>query len=147
MRFIGRYFLKVDEKGRFALPGELKATLGDAVWKPFFITTGVSWLDLYTKEDWELFLLKNDSLPSMDPKVQQFQTLYVYAAKEVGFDKAYRFLIPQRMRQEAGLGNDIVMQGLGDKIRIFSEQAWKEWNEEAKASYVYTTTQYADKFK
>lgn len=132
MRLHGRYNIKMDLKGRVAVPVALREQLGDKTADALVITNKNNCLELFPKDEWESFLRKNDQLPEMDPDVELFQVFYVSGYQEVVLDKAFRILIPPSLREEAGLKNEVVMIGMGNKIQIYDVATWKTVSDEAK---------------
>jgi MraZ protein len=135
MRLQGRFNVKMDSKGRVAIPSALREQLGDKSEKPLIVTNSDTCLELFPSHEWDLFLQKNDQLAEKDPDVELFQAYYVSAAQEVTLDKAFRILIPASLREEAGLKNDVTIIGMGIKIQIYDLTVWKSVSEEAKRRF------------
>jgi len=61
-----------------------------------------------------------------DPSIRQLRRLMFAAASEVQLDRIGRTLIPQFLREFAGLETEAVIVGVGEAIEIWSPEAWTE---------------------
>jgi MraZ protein len=147
MRLHGRFNVKMDLKGRVAIPAALREQLGEKSGEGLVVTNKNNCLELFPRDEWDVFLHKNDQLPQMDPDVELFQVFYVSGYQEVSMDKAFRILIPPTLRDEAGLKSEVVMIGMGNKIQIYDEETWKTVSEEAKRRMPEIRSKLAGVFK
>lgn len=130
--FIGEYTYSIDEKKRLGIPAKFRDTLG----KKAVITRGFdSCLSLYTMKEWEIYAEKLGSLPTAQADARGIARLMLSGAMEVSFDALGRILIPDYLKEYAGLGKKITVAGLFKKIEIWDEAKWKQYQE--------TTTQEA----
>lgn len=121
--FTGTYENKMDAKGRTFIPAKLRRDCGDR-----FVLT--RWLDncvaVYTVEAWSALAEKLRALPSA--KARDTQRFFFSAAETVEIDKQGRVLVPTVLRQFAGLENDVVVIGAGERMEIWSKDRWDEYN-------------------
>jgi MraZ protein len=54
---------------------------------------------------------------------------------EVEADKQGRVLIPAKLREYAGIEKDVMIIGVGERVEIWDEEAWKEYYDEADSNY------------
>ena len=73
---------------------------------------------------WEQFREKLSKLPTSDPKARAFVRHFYANAVECEIDKQGRMVIPQELRQYAGIEKEMVTVGLIDKIEIWSKSEW-----------------------
>jgi MraZ protein len=59
-----------------------------------------------------------------DPVTRQLRRLIFASANQVELDSVGRILIPQFLREFAGLEDDAVIVGVGDAVEIWSPQVW-----------------------
>ena len=119
--FMGEYNHTIDAKGRLIIPAKFREELGEA----FVITNGNDGcLNIYTKEAWETFLEKLLLLPGNEDKRKMVRAL-VSQADSVELDKQGRILIPNTLRERAGLMKDVVLAGAIDKIEVWDKSNWE----------------------
>ena len=70
----------------------------------------------------------------MKPGVRRIQRLLIGYASELEFDGSGRVLLPQSLREYAGLQKKLVLVGQGDKLELWSEEVWiparEQWIDE-----------------
>jgi MraZ protein len=124
--FLGEYEATLDAKGRFLLPAGLKKQLPENA-MPFVINRGLEkCLTLYPQTSWEPIYAQISKLNDFDPKVREFRRFFLNGATEVEPDTAGRLLLPQNLKEYAGLTKDIVLVSAVDKIEIWDSAAYKK---------------------
>ena len=119
--FMGRYNHTIDPKGRLSIPSKYREVLGDE----FVVSKGMDGcLFVYAGEDWKVFEEKLASLPLINPEARQFARFFLSGAQSVTVDKQGRILMPQDLRDFAGLEKDVVLAGMGSRIEIWSLERW-----------------------
>ncbi len=125
--FRGRYEHAIDGKGRTSLPSrfrEVLAALGD---ERLVITTGLDpCLVAYPWTEWLAFEDRLSRLPQFDPQVTMLRRIYVSGAIEVEPDKNGRILIPQSLREHAGLDREALWAGMGKHVELWSKGRFGE---------------------
>lgn len=120
--------LNLDEKGRIALPTRYRDELSAIV---ITIDTEENCLLLYPNHEWEQIEAKIEALPSFNPAARRVQRLLIGHATELVLDGNGRILLPQLLRDYAGLEKQIVLVGQGKKFEIWNATNWekrrKEW--------------------
>ena len=121
--FMGRYNHTIDPKGRLSIPSKYREILGDE----FVVSKGMDGcLFVYANEDWKVFEAKLVSLPLINQEARQFARFFLSGAQYVTVDKQGRILMPQDLREFAGLEKDVVLAGMGGRIEIWSLEKWEE---------------------
>lgn len=116
----GRYDHSIDPKGRLFLPSKLRAELGN----PVYLAVGTDFcLDIYPQAAWDALAEKVAALPSS--QVAMMDVFFANASK-CEPDSQWRILIPQTLRDYAGLKEDVVITGNGPKAKIWSRERWEE---------------------
>src|SRR5687768_16167506 len=102
----GRFDCKVDAKGRLSLPSALRSQLPSKS-AHVVITNSIfknrKCLDVYPEEEWKKLEKRIASLPTLRTEVQAYQRFYLSAGQEVELDSHHRALIPQTLRNFAGI--------------------------------------------
>lgn len=120
---MGTYYHNMDSKGRMAFPNKLREQLGVS----FVITIGLEGcLYVYSNEEWEKF---TEQLRTLSGPVAK-QAIRKYAANAVAAetDKQGRILIPQNLREHAGLEHDITVIGNLNRAEIWDTARYEEIN-------------------
>ncbi len=119
----GTYNQSMDVKGRMAFPAKLREIIGER----FVVTKGLDGcLFVYSLEEFEVRAEKIKALPMA--KARNLQRTFMANAVEVEADKQGRILIPQTLREIAGLEKEIVVAGVSDRCEIWDKQKWDELN-------------------
>lgn len=122
--FIGEFHHTVDEKGRVAIPGTFRVDLkGGAV-----VTRGIdNCLFLYPKKQWSTLAQKLAALPLSQANSRAFARLMLAGAMNVSLDTQGRALVPEYLRQYAGLGKEVVIAGVYDRLEVWDKTAWEKY--------------------
>lgn len=116
----GRYDHTIDRKGRLFLPAKLRAELGN----PVYLAVGTDFcLDIYPQEGWDGLAAKVAALPNSQAAMMD---VFFANASRCEPDSQWRILIPQTLREYAGLEDDVVVTGNGPKAKIWSRKRWEE---------------------
>ncbi len=123
--FMGEYNHTIDTKGRIIIPSKFRETLGDE----FVVTLGLDGcLFVYPNEEWINFVTQLKNLPG-SKEARQLQRYFMAGAATCEVDKQGRILIPNKLREQAGLDKDIVFVGVLSKIEIWSKDKWESNND------------------
>lgn len=127
--FIGEYYIRIDVKGRLALPAAFKKQLGDDSSGGMFILKEDMYeqcLVLYPSSEWDRQnQIIRSKLNPFDRLHNQFLRSFSKGAIEVSLDSAGRLLIPKRLIDFAGIDKDIVLSGQDGKIELWSAEVYK----------------------
>lgn len=126
--FIGEYHHNLDTKGRISVPVKFRSELGSSA----IVTKGLdSCLFLYPKGEWEVMAQKLAQLPVSSSSARAFARLMLSGAMEVEIDKQGRALLPQYLRDYAGISGEAVSAGLFNRVEIWDKKAWQSYNDES----------------
>lgn len=128
--FRGHYTHTVDDKGRVAIPARFRETLAGLQEERLVVTKfalhGQRCLDAYPLGAWQQLEAKLLEKKRFDQAVARFRNYYVSGAHECGVDSQGRILLPQLLREYAGLRRDVMFAGDIDKFRIWDKESWQE---------------------
>lgn len=123
----GGYDHTIDKKGRIAIPSKLRDAFGET----FMIAKGIfgkNCLCVYPNEQWEALVEKIGNLPSAKSSTVK---RYLYdGAFSVEFDSQGRILIPQALREFAGLETEAHIIGVDTNLEIWDKSTWEKANSE-----------------
>ncbi|MEK7635949.1 MAG: division/cell wall cluster transcriptional repressor MraZ [Patescibacteria group bacterium] len=122
--FIGEFKHNLDSKGRIAMPVKFRNKLtGGAI-----ITRGLDrCLFVFGNKDWEVLAQKLITLPLSQANSRAFSRLMLAGAMDVEIDKQGRILIPDYLREYAGLKKETIFAGLYNRIEIWESDNWKQY--------------------
>lgn len=121
----GEYNHTIDAKGRVTVPSRFREVLGDH----FVITRGFDGcLAAYPAERWDRIEKNLMALSLTNAAGRKLTRLFLGNAIECDVDKMGRILIPQPLRNAAGISRDVVMTGLGDRVEVWDSEAWNKVN-------------------
>ena len=120
----GEYQHSLDNKGRIFIPSRLRDELGEV----FFITLSMDrCLCAYNSENWRLLSEKVSAMPFV--KQRKMRPLFAHAAR-CELDAQGRVLIPQPLREYAGLVKNVTVIGCNNHAELWDSEAWKTVYEE-----------------
>ena len=121
--FMGEYNHTIDAKGRLIVPSKFRESLGDT----FVVTKGLDGcLFVFDNNEWNVFEEKLKSLPLTNKDARKFVRFFLAGAAEAEVDKQGRILIPNVLREFAGLSKDVVLIGVASRIEIWSKERFEE---------------------
>ena len=120
--FMGTYYNSIDAKNRMIVPAKLRSQLkGDEC----VITMGMEKnLCIYSMEDWEILCAKFKKIPESDLKARSFVRKVTGSAAYYEFDSQGRIIIPDNLREHAGIQKELVTMGVIDKIEVWAKEVW-----------------------
>ena len=128
---IGEFEHSLDVKGRLIMPAKLRDSIGDS----FVVTKGLDGcLFAFSMEEWAHFEEKLKSLPLSNRNSREFTRFFLSGAVECEIDKQGRFLIPNNLRETAGLTKEVVIIGVGTRIEIWDKEKWNSYNSDENIS-------------
>ena len=116
--FTGRFRHTIDTKGRLSVPARFRKELAAFDDARLIVVPNDIALEVYPFEEWERQTRKISELSQFNPEVRKLGRLYISRAADVALDGAGRILLTTDSRQQAGLGKDVLLVGIG---RLFFE--------------------------
>ena len=114
----GVYQHSLDIKGRLFIPAKLREELGDV----FFVTLSMEkCLSAYSSESWDKFIEKIKTMPKT--KQIKMRPMFAHAAK-CELDGQGRILLPQALRDFAGLTKNVAVVGSGECTEFWDADEW-----------------------
>jgi len=127
--FIGEYQHSIDPKKRLALPSKFRKELGMKI----VVTRGLDkCLFVYPAKTWKDLAEKLGTLPMGQSSTRSFVRLMLAGAIEGNIDSQGRILLPEYLREYAGLGKAVTVAGLFNRLEIWDEAKWKIYRSKAE---------------
>ncbi|MBT8146810.1 MAG: division/cell wall cluster transcriptional repressor MraZ [Gammaproteobacteria bacterium] len=136
--FRGVNTINLDAKGRMAMPARYRDQLQSQCDGHLVATidTSARCLLLYPLHEWEEIQRKIEALPSFNPTSRRVQRLLIGHATDLELDNSGRILLPQTLRDYAGLQKHIALIGQGKKLELWDLESWtsqrEQWLSEAE---------------
>ena len=115
----GEFHHTVDAKGRFFFPTQLREEIGN---DPVICRGYEKNLMIFSREEWNRFADKIASLPLRDSRAMTLR--FITRSGPAAVDAQGRMLVPQQMREFAGISKNIVIAGAQNAIELWDEAAW-----------------------
>ncbi|NLI81191.1 MAG: division/cell wall cluster transcriptional repressor MraZ [Deltaproteobacteria bacterium] len=125
--FRGQTVSRLDTKGRLRIPNKFREVLQEHYSDTLMITILGKCLVAYPKAIWEERIeSKVENFSPVDPQQRAFMRYFVSSAELCQCDNHGRILIPQLLRDRAGIGQEVVLAGLLNSFEIWDRGAWDE---------------------
>ncbi|GAB4535509.1 MAG: division/cell wall cluster transcriptional repressor MraZ [Anaerolineae bacterium] len=119
--FLGEFTHALDEKGRLTIPAKFREELAGGL----VITRGIDrCLSVYPRPVWDSLAERIAKLPLTQRSARDFGRLMFSGAADFIPDRQGRVLIPQGLRDYAGLNSDAIIIGLYDRLEIWNPEHW-----------------------
>ncbi|HYY06852.1 MAG TPA: division/cell wall cluster transcriptional repressor MraZ [Candidatus Limnocylindria bacterium] len=126
MAFRGTFDYSLDAKNRLTVPAKFRAQLADglvlakglercvAVWTP-------DAFDAYTTQALADF-------HPLSPQAEKLNRFFSANSLDAELDSAGRVMIPAFLLEHAGLGKEVVVTGVGNRLEVWDREAWADYN-------------------
>jgi MraZ protein len=119
--FRGRFDHTIDTKGRVSVPSGFRVELERRSEHAPMVTQHFDCLRLYSHDDWSEEEQRIISKGNEDVDFLAYQRFVFSGVSECPIDKQGRILLPQRLREDAGLERDVTIVGVGSWIEIWDK--------------------------
>lgn len=127
--FLGEYRHSLDPKGRLNLPTKFRNDLSQGV----VITRGVDrCLFVYPRNTWGRLAGNLARLPLTAKASRAFARLMLAGAMDGEPDGQGRIMLPEYLRQYAGIRKQVVIAGVYDRLEIWDASTWHAYTRKAE---------------
>lgn len=121
--FLGEFGHTIDNKGRLTIPAKFRDELESGL----VITRGLDGcLWAYPRLEWEQLAQKISQMPTTNPAARNFARFMFSSAFDSIPDRQGRVLIPQNLRDYAGIDNETTVIGVMNRVEIWQPALWSE---------------------
>ncbi len=128
---IGEYKHNLDPKKRLSIPSKFRKELGEgqpAGQAGAILTRGLdNCLFVFPVNSWSQFAEKLAGISIGQQDNRSFARLFLSGAVEVEFDSLGRILIPDHLKNYAGLKKFVIISGVSNRLEIWDEDNWKAY--------------------
>jgi len=129
MSFIGDTSCKLDVKWRMSVPSTFLSQIGKVEADARFVVKKSIFkkcLELYPSSEWEILIGRiRKKINPFNKKHNEFLTQFHRGTAELSLDGSNRLTLPKRLLDAAGIGNDVVLAGVGGMIEIWDKQTYE----------------------
>ncbi len=128
----------IDAKGRMSFPQRFRDVIGDR----FILTRGADRrLVAHSEETWNTLLEKISQMrPGKEKEI--LKQIYIKGAIPVETDKLGRILVPQALREYAGLLKDVYVVGAIDTVEIWDKATYEAFTQSIDPQELYDAMAY-----
>ncbi|MCR5295331.1 MAG: division/cell wall cluster transcriptional repressor MraZ [Lachnospiraceae bacterium] len=122
--YLGTFRHSVDGKGRLIIPSKYREMIGT---EALYITNAFSDnLSVYPESAFRKHTASLTEISSTDADMMDIKNYILSSTQEVSLDPQGRILLPQEMREEAGIKREAVIIGSDDYFVIWDAARWEE---------------------
>ena len=120
---IGEFQHNIDAKGRVIVPARFREDLGET----FYVAKGLDrCLFVFPPAEWARLQARICAMPIS--KARKLQRFFFSGAAELVPDRQGRVLIPQPLREYAGLTKDVTFIGAPSRAELWNTERWTAFN-------------------
>ncbi len=121
---IGEYKHSLDDKNRLSLPAKFRKELG----KKVVVTPGLDGcLFLFTLAEWKRISASLSERSLLQSDNRSFNRYMFGGAVEAEIDAIGRILVPDFLRERAGLKGKVAVVGIDNRVELWNEKSWSEY--------------------
>jgi len=129
--FRGNNPAREDEKGRLKVPADFKRHIDEKYGAEFYITSRDGKVaEIYPVEEWRKIEDKLAKLSNFNPSKKKFLNKVNYYGQMVEMDAQGRLLMPQILREAAGIKGDVAVYGNLTYLEVRNLEVSKQLAEE-----------------
>lgn len=129
LSFRGNFTHQIDIKNRISLPVEFRKILENAnethIVLTNYISDGARCIEAFPGSSWLKFENKLRKQSRFDSKLQKLENFYLSRSAQCSMDSAGRILIPNHLKNYAGLEKEAVFTASIHGFRIWEPKVWE----------------------
>jgi len=133
--FRGRSEHSLDEKGRLNIPTRFREVLRLQHDERLMVSPWHQCLKVYPVQQWEKMELQLLEHLKDQPDMKKMIRYMIGGVVECPLDKQGRIQLPTQLREEAGIGREVVISGVMTYFEILDKQIWEADNKPTAADF------------
>lgn len=122
MMFLGEFTHTIDDKGRVTIPARFRGDLAAGL----VVTRGFDQnLMVFPLSEWQEVAERIAARPLSDESVRAFRRRVFAGAVDLTPDRQGRIVLPQYLREFAGIADEIVIAGMFNYVELWAATAWQ----------------------
>jgi len=123
--FLGTYEKQLDGKRRLLIPQEFRTADNGAQNGVFcFFSIASDCLEAGGDRLMAEYVARIEALPFGSDERTAMEEAFYAAQRPLSYDSGGRITLPEGLCQEAGLGEDVIIAGMGPRFQIWDRKAW-----------------------
>jgi len=90
---------------------------------------------MFTEYEWANQEQKFKAMPFTKKESRSFNRMFFSGAVDVAPDRQGRFIIPQYLKDFAGIAKDVIVIGVSSRIEIWDQKTWSDFYGTSHESY------------
>jgi MraZ protein len=136
LMFYGEYKHNLDTKGRLILPAKFRDVCRDHGYEKFVLTRGLDkCIFMFSDEEWQAQEAKFRATSFTNQQSRSFNRMFFSGAMQVKPDGQGRFVIPDYLKDYAGVKRETVLIGVSNRIEIWDADSWEQFYKNSKDSF------------
>jgi len=136
LMFYGEYRHNIDNKGRLVFPSKFREVCRENEMDVFFLTRGLDkCIFMFSENEWRLQEQKFKAISFTKKETRDFNRMFFAGAVDVAPDKQGRFIIPQYLKDYAGINKETVIIGVSNRIEIWDVKVWANYYQHSSDSF------------
>jgi MraZ protein len=129
---LGTHNYQLDPKGRLSLPARFREALADGVW----VTIGQDGcLFAFPRVEWQRRADEVAASPLFDTAGRAYARLFFGSSDELRLDVQGRLTLPGRLRDAVGIGKDVIVLGVRDRMEIWDRASYERYEATFAGAY------------
>jgi MraZ protein len=129
---LGTHNYQLDPKGRLSLPARFREALADGVW----VTIGQDGcLFAFPRVEWQRRADEVSASPLSDTAGRAYARLFFGSSDELRLDVQGRLTLPGRLRDAVGIGKDVIVLGVRDRMEIWDRDSYERYEATFAGAY------------
>lgn len=125
--FLGEFRHTLDEKSRITLPAKYRPRLASGI----VLTTGTKrFVLVFPMDEFEHLSERVNSLSLVGPEAAMLRRQLFSNGFDMELDKQGRVVLPESLREYAGIRQEVVIAGVGNHIELWNPEEWQHEREE-----------------
>ena len=134
--FYGEFTHSLDKKSRLIIPSRFRDPVKEFGIEKFYITRGLDeCLFMFPDSEWRVQESKFRNMSFTKKEVRKFKRMFFSGAVEAVPDKQWRVLVPDFLKEYAGISKGVMVIGVSTRIEIWDRKKWEEFYKSSKESY------------
>jgi MraZ protein len=128
---IGEYIHTIDEKNRLSFPVKFRKEMGKSV----VVTPGLDrCLFVFTTKEWVTIAEKLANSSMLQADTRSFNRYLLGGATEVSVDAQGRMLVPDFLKERAGIKGKVAIVGVHSRVELWDESTWKTYKKDVESN-------------
>lgn len=121
---IGEYIHTLDEKNRVSLPAKFRTELG----KKVVLAPGLDKsIFMFAIDEWEKIAARLAESSMLQTDNRSFNRFLFGGAVEVDVDGSGRILVPDFLKERAGLKKNVAIVGVQNRVEMWNDKTWADY--------------------